>query len=229
MGAGSMPCARKDIAHRRVGDVVLEIGQSALDAVVAPSRVFAGELQHEFGHFLGNGWSANGLLFTLVAIVPLLGYQRPVPTQDPIRGEQRGELGQPLASQDFPFDRQAAPLIVGQHNPLGTVRFPEHPVLGEQIINHLLLLPVHPAGHARHQHVHRFQNKAHAAPLEVSKATTSAAELRLSMAEKNPGKHAVFRAAEFFDHTGWFAKLDALRKKLDPKFVKKYDLLAVYE
>jgi len=69
-----------------------------------------------------------------------------MPTQDRVGCEQRADFLESLAAEDLPFDCQSTPLVVIQQNPLLAVRLLDYLILGSQIVDHLLLLPVHPAG-----------------------------------------------------------------------------------
>jgi hypothetical protein len=69
-----------------------------------------------------------------------------MPAQDGVGGEKRADLGKEHAVKDFPFDRQAAALVVVQQDPALAEFLPEHLVLGPEVINNLLLLAVDPAG-----------------------------------------------------------------------------------
>lgn len=84
-------------------------------SIVTLGWILARKLQDQIDDFLGRGWSADRS--TLGAVIPLLGNQLPVPAQDRVRCERRADFCQELASQDFAFDRQPAPLVVIEQNP----------------------------------------------------------------------------------------------------------------
>ena len=70
----------EDVFHGGIGDIIANIGQGALDAVEAPSRVFPGEPQNQVDDDLADAWSADG--FSLVTVVPLLRHELLVPAED---------------------------------------------------------------------------------------------------------------------------------------------------
>jgi hypothetical protein len=55
------------------------------------------------------------------------------------------------SAQGFAFDGQAASVVVGEANPLGTVCRAEDPVLLQQILDDVLLLSIDPAGDQQEQ------------------------------------------------------------------------------
>jgi hypothetical protein len=93
--------------------------------------------QYELGHFLGNARVTNRLLASL-AVIPLLGHQQPMPTQDGVRGKLRADLFETFSSQYLSLHRQPPALIVREQNPFRAACFFEHPVLGDQIVNKLI-------------------------------------------------------------------------------------------
>jgi len=62
----------EDIADRLVGDVVAQVGQGALDAIVAPRRIFPCDARYQVHDLLLHTWSTDG--FAALAVVPLLGW-----------------------------------------------------------------------------------------------------------------------------------------------------------
>ena len=61
--------------------------------------------------------------------VVLLGDQQAVPAQDRIGCHDAGDVGETPSAEGFAFHGEAASLVVGEANPLGTVRRAEDPVL----------------------------------------------------------------------------------------------------
>jgi hypothetical protein len=76
---------------------------------------------------------ATGLLLAALAIVPLLGYEEAVPTQERVRGHPRSHLGQQLAAEHLGFDGPAAALVVGEENAAFAELFLEDPVFGAAV------------------------------------------------------------------------------------------------
>ena len=68
-------------------------------------------------------------------------YQR----RDRIGCHDAGDLGEAPSAEGLAFHGQTASLIVGEANPLGTVRCTEDSVLLAQVVNNGLLLSIDPA------------------------------------------------------------------------------------
>jgi len=123
----------EDRCDRVAGDVVAEALQPAADACGAPGRVLVRPTHDDRGD-VGLGARAPGTA-RLRAVV-FLGDELPVPPQDGVR----------CHDANLAFHGQAASLVVVEGNPSGTVGGAEDAVLLTQVVNHVLLLPVDPAG-----------------------------------------------------------------------------------
>ena len=108
---------------------------------------------------LANLWPAGVL--AILAVIPFLGDQHPVPSQDRIRREQSTHFFESFSSKDPAFDRQSTALVVVQHDPLVAVRFLEHLVLGSQVFDHFLLLPIDPACQTDQIQLPGLENEIH--------------------------------------------------------------------
>lgn len=53
---------------------------------------------------------------------------------------------QELTAKRFGFHRQQSALPIGQQKPASTELFAQHLILGTQVIDYLLLLPIDPSG-----------------------------------------------------------------------------------
>ena len=82
---------------------------------------------------------------------PLAGDQLPMPPQNRVGGDNRGELAQQPTAQTLPAPRQPAPVLIGQAEASSTQLRSEDPVFFDQIRHGLLLLAPPPAGKS-HQH-----------------------------------------------------------------------------
>ena len=114
----------EDVADGLIGDLVAQIGQCTLNAVVTPGRILACHAEHQLDDFLGHRWTADRLAF--VTVIPFLSDERAMPAENRVRREERADFLQSLASQHFPFDGQSPPLIVVEQDPSRTVQFLEH-------------------------------------------------------------------------------------------------------
>ena len=78
----------------------------------------------------------------------------PDPFVSPGLGSGDPTLGSPeerLTAECLGFDRQPAPLGIGEVKALAAKVLPEDPILLPQILDHILLAPIHPAGQGRQQ------------------------------------------------------------------------------
>ena len=135
----------EDVSDCRIGNVEAQVGQSALDAVVAPGGILPGHAEDEPGDLIRNWRSARRLPFA-VAVVPFLGDKPMVPTEDRVGGYNGGQLHHRFATQSLALDGQYPALVIGQED-----AFPSHLVhqgldLGVLELDDLLLPPVDPAG-----------------------------------------------------------------------------------
>jgi hypothetical protein len=69
-----------------------------------------------------------------------------VPTQNRVWRYQRPDLGKHRATENLAFDSQTATLVVVEEDSAFADLFSENLVLGAKVFNHLLLLPIDPAG-----------------------------------------------------------------------------------
>ena len=69
-----------------------------------------------------------------------------MPSQDCVRCEQSPNLLELLATENLPFDGQAATLVIGQQDSPFNELLHQNSTLGFELINPLLLLSVPPIG-----------------------------------------------------------------------------------
>ena len=120
-----------------------EIGECTLEAIIAPRGIFTGHAQQDFNHLLRHGRAAR--LLASLAVIPLPGHQFPMPAKDGVRSKDRGNFLQCLAAQYLPFEGEAAPLVVAQQDAFLAELLFQHLVLGAQVFECFLLMPVYPA------------------------------------------------------------------------------------
>jgi hypothetical protein len=87
-----------------------------------------------------------------------------MPAEDRIGRNNGGNLQQYFAAQDFAFDGQATTLVIAEKNSLPAQLLFEDLILGDQVFDDLLLLPVEPAGQNNQQQLPGMQNQAHGSP-----------------------------------------------------------------
>ena len=97
----------------------------------------------------------------MLAMVPLLGNQHPVPPQDRVRCEQRADLSQQFPAEHLFLHGQAAALIVIEQDTLLAHFLSEHLVFGPKICYDLMLLTIDPAGKNHEEELPRLQHEAH--------------------------------------------------------------------
>jgi len=71
------PVCFEDVADGRVGDMVADVGQGSLDAIVTLGRVLTSEPQNQVDDDLPVAWSAHRLAFA--AVIPFLDNELSVP------------------------------------------------------------------------------------------------------------------------------------------------------
>jgi hypothetical protein len=149
----------ESVADGRGRDLVPEVREGTLDADVAPGRIFSGHAQDQVDDLRSDWRPSHGL--AAIAVVPFLGQQLPVPAQDGVGGEGGADLVEDLPAKDLAPDRQASPLVVVEPDPLLAVGLPQDLVLGAEIIDHLLLLPVDHAGKDGQEKLPWLENECH--------------------------------------------------------------------
>ncbi len=151
----------ENVTDGRIGNGVAEVGQSALDAVVAPGEVLFRESEHEFPQFCGDR-RTSGLVLSSRGVIPFLGDELPMPTQNGVGRDQRADFTEELASQRFSWDGQAASLVVREPQPFLAVQFFKDSILRPEVFDELLLLLGHPTGQNRDEQLPRLELAAHA-------------------------------------------------------------------
>jgi len=143
-GVGSIPCAFK-ILPTVVSEIVCpRLAKAPWMRFIAPGRAFLRYTENQIDNGLGDRWPPD--LPAAVAVIPFLRDEHPVPAQDRVGRYDRCNLSEYLTSEDLAFDCQASALVVIELDPLLAVRFAQDLVLGAQVLNNLLLLPVDPSG-----------------------------------------------------------------------------------
>ena len=105
----------QDITDRGVADWVANVGQRTLDSIIAPQRIFFGELQDQINDNLANTGPTN--LFLLpIRKIPFLGYQLTMPPQNRVGRKQGAELFQQSSAKCFAFDSQPSTLVVAEQD-----------------------------------------------------------------------------------------------------------------
>jgi hypothetical protein len=118
-----------------------------------------------------------GLASLVLRAVVLLGDQPTVPAEDRIRCDDPSDLLEDLPSEHFAFHSQAAALVVVQANPAPSELFAENAVLFLEVVDHMLLSAVDPAGEHQEEEVEcvRWGGRGHAGGSRLLAIKTSGA------------------------------------------------------
>lgn len=154
-----MPCAFEYVADSRVGDVIVDVGQGALDAVIAPSRVLPGELQNQVDDLLVERRPSHRL--PLFAVVPLLRHELAMPAEDRVGRDDGGQLSQCFAAERLAFDGQSAALVIRQQDPFSAQQVEQGLELVILKLDDLLLVSIAPAAKNGEQQMPRLQDHVH--------------------------------------------------------------------
>jgi len=127
----------EDPLDRVAPDHVPEESHPIADSGVAPSRVLLGQANHQ-GDEMRLGSSAR---LALPRTVVLRGDQAPIPAQDRIRCDDPGEVAEESPSREL---------------------LSEDAILLEEVVDHLGLSAIHPAGNHEDEELDRWSEKDHA-------------------------------------------------------------------
>src|SRR5262249_37557719 len=101
-----------------------------------------------------------------------------------VRGEACADTLEQLAAEDLGFDGQAAPLVIVEYDTALAELLLEDFVFGAEVVDHVLLLAIHPAGKDGEQEMPRVKNEIlrnHDRPRAAGKKVlTSAGNARLA-------------------------------------------------
>ncbi len=92
---------------------------------------------------------------------PLLGNELPVPAEDGVGRDERGDFGKGTAADSFASHGQSASLIIGQPEFFATELLLEDSVLFTEILDDSVLLATDPSGKGRNQDLPRLNDHRH--------------------------------------------------------------------
>src|SRR5262249_47696867 len=104
-----------------------------------------------------------------------------MPTKNGVGGENSADLIEEFAAEDFPFDSQAAALVVVQQDATFTDYFPKYLIFSSEVIIDPLLPVVDPASEDEMEQMPRL--KIHDGPVAWENGLASGLEWLLSMEE----------------------------------------------
>ena len=131
---------------------------------IAPSGILFWELQRQIDDDLSDSWSSRRLA-SCVRVVPFIGDSLAMPSQNRIGNKQRSHFGKSFVAENFAFDCHPATLFIGEQDAALSKLLSEYRILGSQILNHLLLLTMHPAGDHDQGELPRLEDKIHDSPM----------------------------------------------------------------
>ena len=96
-----------------------------------------------------------------------------MPAENRVWSKYSPDLVQQLPTWNLAFHRQATTLIVGEQNPLLTVRLPQDPVLCNEVLDHELLLAMDPASENYEVKLPGLERKTHGTANRMKKLKSS--------------------------------------------------------
>ena len=118
---------------------------------VYPHGGFDRHPHHEVGHL---AWRYRPASTSAGAAVVLPGNQPPVPAENRVRRDDAGDLRQNPPAEFPASHRESTALGVGQAKWTWAKLLPEDPILIPEIIDHVFLVAVHPAGGREYEEAH---------------------------------------------------------------------------
>src|SRR5919109_3461459 len=102
--------ALEDVPHSLITDFIAQMGQGPGNTIIAPRAILLGHADNQRLQRLVDLWASWSL--PVLGAIKLPGDQLPVPRQDRIGCDDRGDLGQCLLAQLLPELGQALALSV---------------------------------------------------------------------------------------------------------------------
>src|SRR5262245_26203556 len=134
----------QEVSHGDLVDVMADIGQRPLDAAVPPGRVVVGHLQDECFNLIRD--TGPSQLIALLATVKLLSDELFVPAHEGIRGGERGQRFETIATNWKGEGCETMAFGIGESDTSPTKLRMEGSILFQEIGNNLLLVAIDPAG-----------------------------------------------------------------------------------
>ena len=145
---------------------VAEIAKSTAEPRVAPSWVLRRELHQHLFQPDGRAWTTEAAFGRAVVFV---GNQVAIPAQDSVRRQQAGDLLEPFPAKHLAPRCEPSALIICEPQPAATHLLAQNSILFFEVVDHLELLPIDPAGEQQEQELQRLAGHvepSHGATLE---------------------------------------------------------------
>ena len=149
----------ENVSDCRIRNVQAEVGQGSLDTVVAPCGILPGHAENELGHLVRHPWPARRVAST--AVVPFLGDEPTVPTQNRVGSDDGSQFGHGLATQCLALDRQHPSVLISEQNPLAAHLLHEGLDLSVLEFDDVLLPAVDPTGENEKKQLPGLEDESH--------------------------------------------------------------------
>jgi hypothetical protein len=130
---------------RRATNPMTDVLESTLDPRVAPPGILFRHPHHEAADFCQHLMAAG----PLPCVRPFPRDELSMPSQNRVRGDDRGDLAQDAPSEPVAQDRQPPPIVIHQLEPLPTQLASKDPILFNQIRQGASLLAIQPTSQHR--------------------------------------------------------------------------------
>jgi len=157
LGAGFNPVSLENVGDRRPTDSMPEILQGTLDSSISPPGILSGHSNRQLLDYLHDPTSPWGAAL----VSPLLGYELPVPTENGVGSDERGDLGKRASADGLASHSQSASLIVGQPESSAAELLLEDAILLAEILNDRILLAADPAREGGDQNLPGLKDDGH--------------------------------------------------------------------
>ncbi len=145
----------EDVGNRSTRDFVAQTGESALDSRVTPARIAQSHAEDEIRDLGLDPWSAR--FFPPRTVVPLARNQAAEPRHDGVRRDDGRHFLKDTPAESFSLHRQATAFVIGQTNTPATQLAFQDPVLFDQVVDDVLLMPIDPAGNGDEKQLPRVE------------------------------------------------------------------------
>jgi len=157
LGAGFNPISLQNVGDRRPADSMPEILQGTLNSTMSPPGILSGHSNRQLLDNLHDPTSPWGTAL----MGPFLSDELPVPTEDSIGSDERGDLGEGASANSFAQHSQSATLIVCEPESSATELLLEDAILLAEILNDRILLAADPAREGRDQNLPGLKDDGH--------------------------------------------------------------------
>ncbi len=142
----------QDVRDRPARDLMVEMRKSSLDSGVAPREILSCHPNDEARDFL---FRSRTTRLPACGVVPPACHELPVPGQSRLWRDDRRDLFEDSPTERLPLHAESAPLVISQSETLAAELAFEDPVLFDQVVDDISLLPIDPTCDADDQQLPR--------------------------------------------------------------------------